>query len=238
MFQKVLVANRGEIAVRVIRALRELGVRSVAVYSEVDRAALHVRMADEAVAIGPAPSSESYLRIDRILEAARRSGAEAIHPGYGFLSENAEFAKACEEAGIQFVGPPAEAVATMGLKTAARKLAIAAGAPVVPGTERPVADFQEALETSRAVGYPVLLKAAAGGGGKGMRLVESEAAWKPRCAMPPAKPKRAFGNGDVYLERAGDCGRGISRFKCWATGTGTWFTWASGSARSSAGTRR
>ena len=137
MFQKVLVANRGEIAVRIIRGLKEAGIRSVAVYSDADRASLAVRMADEAAHIGPAPSSESYLRIDKILDAAKRHGADAIHPGYGFLSENAAFAEACEDAGIVFIGPSAEAIRKMGSKTAARKVAIAAGAPVVPGTEQP-----------------------------------------------------------------------------------------------------
>src|SRR5262245_17245743 len=144
MFRKVLVANRGEIAVRVIRALREMGIRSVAVYSDADRASLAVRMADEAVHIGPAPSSESYLRIDRVLEAARKSQAEAIHPGYGFLSENAEFASACESAGIVFIGPSAESIRRMGSKTSARQLARQAGVPVVPGTERSAASLGEA----------------------------------------------------------------------------------------------
>src|SRR5260370_32556823 len=165
MFQKVLVANRGEIAVRIIRALREMGIRSVAVYSDADRSALHVRMDDEAEPIGPSPSHESYLRIDRILEAARGHGAEAIHPGYGFLSENAEFAAACESAGVVFVGPSSDSIRSMGSKTAARRLARATGVPVVPGTERGVSSLAEARSIANECGYPVMLKAAARGGG-------------------------------------------------------------------------
>ena len=170
MLGKVLVANRGEIALRVVRACQELGVRSVAVYSDADAHAPHVREADEAVHVGPSPSSESYLQGDRIVEAAKRVGAEAIHPGYGFLSERAWFARAVRDAGLVFVGPPAEAIEAMGSKTAARQLAIKAGTPVVPGTTEPLRDADEATETAERFGYPVLLKAAAGGGGKGMRV--------------------------------------------------------------------
>src|ERR687886_2894470 len=153
MFRKILIANRGEIAVRVIRACRELNISPVAVYSDADAAALHVRLADEAYHIGPAPSSESYLRIERIVETAKRCGADAIHPGYGFLSENAEFVRACEAAGITFIGPPAGAMELMGSKTSARRAAIAAGAPVVPGTNEALASLEEARETARSVGY-------------------------------------------------------------------------------------
>src|ERR1051325_10935061 len=174
MFRKVLIANRGEIAVRVMRTLREMGIASVAVYSDVDRASLHVRMADEAEHVGPAASAESYLRIDRILDAATKHGAEAIHPGYGFLSENAEFAAACEEAGIVFIGPSADSIRRMGSKTAARRTAIAAGAPVVPGIDHP-ATSEEVRAFAEEHGYPVLLKAVAGGGGKGMRRVDRAA---------------------------------------------------------------
>src|SRR5271169_6121639 len=168
MFGKVLIANRGEIAVRVMRTLREMGITSVAVYSDADRSSLHVRMADEAEHVGPSPSAESYLRIDRMIEAARKHGAEAIHPGYGFLSENAEFAAACEDAGLVFIGPSAESIRRMGSKTAARQTAVAAGAPVVPGTAHGVT-LDEARAFGAENGYPILLKAVAGGGGKGMR---------------------------------------------------------------------
>jgi acetyl-CoA carboxylase biotin carboxylase subunit len=200
MFRKVLVANRGEIAVRVMRTLREMGIASVAVYSDADRAALHVRMAGEAEHIGPAASSESYLRIDRIVAAARRHGAEAIHPGYGFLSENAEFAAACESAGMVFIGPSAESIRSMGSKTAARQIAAAAGAPVAPGTGRGVS-FEEAREFARAYGYPVLLKAVAGGGGKGMRRVHREADLESAHRDASSEAAGAFGNPEMYVEK-------------------------------------
>jgi acetyl-CoA carboxylase biotin carboxylase subunit len=199
--RKVLVANRGEIAVRVIRALREAGIPSVAVFSEVDRAALHVSMADEAICIGPAPSSESYLSIDKILDAARQHGADAIHPGYGFLSENAEFAARCEDAGIKFIGPSAASIRCMGSKTEARKLAIQAGVPVAPGTAEAISDFDEALETARRIGFPVLIKAAAGGGGKGMRRVDSEPDLAAALRDAASEAERAFQNGAVYIEK-------------------------------------
>lgn len=201
MFKKVLVANRGEIAVRIIRALRELGIRSVAVYSEADRAALHVRMADEAAAIGPSPSAESYLRIDRILGAARAHEAEAIHPGYGFLSENAELAAACERAGIVFIGPPSAAIEAMGSKTAARRLARRVGVAVVPGTEAPLASAAEAREAAREFGYPVFLKAAAGGGGKGLRRVANDGELASAFAQAASESERAFGSAEIYLEK-------------------------------------
>ena len=201
MFRKILVANRGEIAVRVIRALREMGIRSVAVFSEVDRGALHVQMADEAVCVGPPASSESYLAESRILDAAHATGAEAIHPGYGFLSENAAFAKSCEKAGVKFIGPSWQAIEQMGSKTAARRLAIQAGAPVVPGTEQGLRDLQEARRTAAQIGYPVLLKAAAGGGGKGMRRVDSEGQLESAMRDAANEAERAFGSGEVYLEK-------------------------------------
>ncbi|MCU0248505.1 MAG: acetyl-CoA carboxylase biotin carboxylase subunit, partial [Bryobacter sp.] len=201
MFGKVLVANRGEIAVRVLRALRELGIRSVAVYSDVDRAALHVRMADEAVRIGPPPSAESYLNIEKVIDAARRTGAEAIHPGYGFLSENADFAQACADAGIKFIGPSAAAIRAMGSKTGARKLAVAAGVPVAPGTEQPVSDPAEAARLAHDIGYPILLKAAAGGGGKGMRRVDREADLAAALRDATSEAERAFRSGEVYIEK-------------------------------------
>ena len=200
MFGKVLVANRGEIAVRVIRTLREMGITSVAIYSDADRACLHVRMADEAAHVGAAAASESYLRMDRILDAARRHGAEAIHPGYGFLSENADFAAACEQAGIVFIGPPAESIRIMGAKTAARRAAIAAGTPVVPGIDHAIT-AEEGREFARTHDYPVLLKAVAGGGGKGMRRVDRErdlaAAWRDASS----EAERAFGSGEIYIEK-------------------------------------
>src|SRR6185437_5378849 len=170
MFKKILIANRGEIAVRVVRACREMGISSVAVYSDVDRTALHVLMADEAYHIGPAAAAESYLNIVKILDAAKRSGADAIHPGYGFLSENSKFAQACVVAGVKFVGPSAASMEMMGSKTRARQEMEKDGVPFVPGTSRGLASAQHAKDVAAKIGYPVMLKAAAGGGGKGMRL--------------------------------------------------------------------
>jgi acetyl-CoA carboxylase, biotin carboxylase subunit len=201
MFTKVLIANRGEIAVRVVRACRELGVRSVAVYSEADANAPHVRDADEAVCVGPAPSNESYLRGERIVEAARRVGAEAIHPGYGFLSEREWFARLVRDAGLVFVGPPPEAIAAMGSKTAARQLAISANVPVVPGTTAAVTDAAEAASIADEFGYPVLLKAAAGGGGKGMRVVREPAELSPSLDAARREARNAFGDDAVYVEK-------------------------------------
>jgi acetyl-CoA carboxylase biotin carboxylase subunit len=201
MFQKVLIANRGEIAVRLIRGLREMGVASVAVYSDADRSSLHVRMADEAVHVGPSASSESYLKIDAILGAARKSGAEAIHPGYGFLSENAAFAEACEDAGIVFIGPRASAIRSLGSKIEARKIAEAAGAPVVPGTTEAITSISQAKEIASLLGYPVLLKASAGGGGKGMRRVDAESALESAMRDASSEAERAFRNGEIYLEK-------------------------------------
>ena len=201
MFAKVLVANRGEIAVRVIRALRQLDIPSVAVYSEVDRGAMHVRLADEAYAIGPAPSSQSYLNIEKILETAKACGADAIHPGYGFLSENAAFAKACEDANINFIGPPSSAIAAMGRKTDARILAKKAGVFMVPGTDRAVSDPEEAKVIAKKIGYPVMLKAASGGGGKGMRRVDSEEALAGALRDASSEAEAAFKDAAVYLEK-------------------------------------
>jgi acetyl-CoA carboxylase biotin carboxylase subunit len=200
MFGKVLVANRGEIAVRVMRTLREMGIGSVAVYSDADRTSLHVRMADEAERVGPPPSAESYLRIGGIIDAAKKHGAAAIHPGYGFLSENAEFAAACEDAGIAFIGPSAQSIRAMGSKTAARRTAIAAGAPVVPGTEGAVT-LAEAREFARAHGYPILLKAVAGGGGKGMRRVDRESELESSLRDAASEAQRSFRNAEVYVEK-------------------------------------
>ena len=202
MFHKILIANRGEIAVRIIRACRDLGVSPVAVYSEADASALHVRLADEAYEIGPAPSVESYLRIDRIIEAALGCGAEAIHPGYGFLAENADFARAVAAAGLTFIGPSADAMLLMGSKTSARRVAIEAGVPVVPGTTEPLASYDEALEVAMQFGLPVMLKASAGGGGKGMRLVVSVDELRSAFETAQSEAASAFGNAEIYLEKA------------------------------------
>jgi acetyl-CoA carboxylase, biotin carboxylase subunit len=199
---KVLIANRGEIAVRLVRALRELGICSVAVYSEADRSALHVRMADEAVAVGAAPAAESYLNIAKLIAAAKSVGADAIHPGYGFLSENADFAAACEHAGIVFVGPSADSIRRLGSKIEARKIAIEAGVPVVPGTTAPAAHPAAAATAAREIGYPILLKAAAGGGGKGMRLIQNEAELEAGFRAASSEAENAFGSREVYLEKA------------------------------------
>lgn len=200
MLRKVLVANRGEIAVRVLRACRELGLKTVAVYSEADRNALHVRYADESYLIGPPPARESYLSIPRIIEVARRSGADAVHPGYGFLSENAAFVRACQEAGLIFVGPPPEAIELLGNKIAARQTMQAAGIPVTPGTTACL-DDDNLEEVARRIGYPVLVKAAAGGGGKGMRIVRSAAELSAAIATSRREAEAAFGDGTVYLEK-------------------------------------
>ncbi|MDQ6689195.1 MAG: acetyl-CoA carboxylase biotin carboxylase subunit [Gemmatimonadota bacterium] len=201
MFRKILIANRGEIALRVIRACQELGVKTVAVYSEADVRAPHVREADEAVLIGPPPSSESYLRGDKIIDAARLTGAEAIHPGYGFLSEREWFARAVRDAGLVWIGPPAEAIAAMGSKTAARALAVANGVPVVPGTTESLSDANEAAKAAKKFGYPILLKAAAGGGGKGMRVVSSPKELENALDAARREAKNAFGDDAVYLEK-------------------------------------
>ena len=187
---------------RVMRACREMGIVSVAVYSDVDRASLHVRKADEAYAIGPAPAAESYLCIDKILDAAKRSGAEAIHPGYGFLSENAEFAQVCTDAGLKFIGPTPASMEMMGSKTRARQEMEKAGVPFVPGTSRGLASVEEGVEVAERVGYPVMLKAAAGGGGKGMRLVQSPEELKPALEAAQSEAQRSFGNSEVYVEKA------------------------------------
>ncbi|HYE90004.1 MAG TPA: acetyl-CoA carboxylase biotin carboxylase subunit [Terriglobales bacterium] len=201
MFRAVLVANRGEIARRVFRACRQLGVRTIAVYSEADREAPHVRDADEAVLIGPPPARESYLAIDRILDAARRSGADAVHPGYGFLSENWRFAQACADAGLTFIGPSPHAIQAMGDKSEARRLMAAAGVPVVPGTPGPVNGAEEAARAAETVGYPVILKAAKGGGGIGMARVNAPGELAAAFAAATRRAEAAFGEGAVYVER-------------------------------------
>ncbi len=201
MFKKILVANRGEIALRVIRAAHELGVQAVAVYSEADRLAPHVLAADEAYLIGPAPSAQSYLRADVLIEVAKKSGAEAIHPGYGFLSERAPFIQAVRDAGLVFIGPSPEAVTEMGDKTAARRRVIDAGVPVVPGTKEALVDAVEARRVAGGIGYPVLLKAAAGGGGKGMRIVRGEDEIERAFEAAGNEAQAAFGDRSVYIEK-------------------------------------
>ena len=201
MFSKVLVANRGEIAVRVIRTLKEMGIASVAVYSEVDREAPHVEMADEAFLLGPGPATESYLKVDKILEVASQAGAEAIHPGYGFLAENAAFAKACKKAKIVFIGPPHEAIEAMGSKTKARELMKAAGVPIVPGTTDPVEGLAAAKKIAKEIGYPVAVKAAGGGGGKGFRVAMSEDELEAALEGAAREGEKFFSDPTVYLER-------------------------------------
>ncbi|MBA2462070.1 MAG: acetyl-CoA carboxylase biotin carboxylase subunit [Actinobacteria bacterium] len=200
-FSKVLVANRGEIAVRIFRTLRELGIGTVAVYSEADREALHVRVADEAYLIGPGPAAESYLAGDRIVEAARRAGAEAIHPGYGFLAENAQFARLCEDAGLVWIGPPSPAIELMGSKTEARAAMRAAGVPIIPGATEPVGSAADVLALGEEVGYPLIIKAAAGGGGKGMKVVEAPAEAERAFEAAGREGEKYFADGRVYVER-------------------------------------
>jgi acetyl-CoA carboxylase biotin carboxylase subunit len=201
MFKKILIANRGEIALRVIRACRELGIETVAVYSEADRESLHVRFADDDVCIGPAPARESYLKIPRIIAAAEITGADAIHPGYGFLAENAEFAEICAASKITFIGPTPEQIRTMGDKAAARATMIANGVPVVPGTPGPVEDVEDALAFAVKIGFPVIIKAAAGGGGKGMRVARDADEFTRSFQMARSEALSAFGNGSVYVEK-------------------------------------
>jgi acetyl-CoA carboxylase biotin carboxylase subunit len=201
MFKKILIANRGEIAVRVIRTCRDMGIAPVAVYSEVDRGALHVRLCDEAFPIGPAASSESYLSIEKIIDAARRSKTDAIHPGYGFLSENAAFAQACEDAGLTFIGPSPKSIALMGSKVASRRAVARFGVPMIPGTMDPLTDENEARRVAATLGYPVMLKASGGGGGKGLRLVQSEKEIGDALSVTRAEAKAAFGDDSVYLEK-------------------------------------
>ncbi|MCP4574238.1 MAG: acetyl-CoA carboxylase biotin carboxylase subunit [bacterium] len=200
-FSKVLVANRGEIAVRIIQGLREMGIASVAVHSDVDRTALHVLMADEAVAIGPAPAAESYLVGERVIEAAKTTGAEAIHPGYGFLSENGPFSRAVEEAGLVFIGPKAETMEVMGDKLSARRRMRAAGVPVVPGTDEAVRDPEVATEIADGIGYPVLLKASAGGGGKGMRIVREAGEMAGALRRTMGEAGASFGDDSIFVEK-------------------------------------
>jgi acetyl-CoA carboxylase biotin carboxylase subunit len=201
MFKKILIANRGEIAVRILRACRELGIRSAVVFSEADRKSLHVRLADEAYAIGAAASRESYLRIDKLLAVARRAGCDAVHPGYGFLAENADLPRACTEAGLTFIGPSAESMEALGSKTAGRQLARRSDVPTVPGTNDPMEKLDEAQAMAQSMGYPVLLKAVAGGGGKGMRLVTEDAGFAAAFRDAGSEAANAFGDARLYLEK-------------------------------------
>ncbi|WP_396222289.1 acetyl-CoA carboxylase biotin carboxylase subunit [Gemmatimonas sp.] len=201
MFKKVLIANRGEIALRVIRACRELDIQTVAVYSEADRESLHVRFADDDVCIGPPPGRDSYLKIPRLIAAAEITGADAIHPGYGFLAENAEFAETCRASGITFIGPTPDQIRVMGDKASARRAMQEVGVPIVPGTPGPVEDPEEALEFARQIGFPVIIKAAAGGGGKGMRVARDPDDFLRSFQLARSEALSAFGNGDVYVEK-------------------------------------
>lgn len=201
MFKKILIANRGEIALRVIRVCRELGIKTVAVYSEADRYSLHVRFADEAVCIGPAPAKDSYLHIPRIISAAEITGADAIHPGYGFLSENAQFAEICASQGLRFIGPSPEAIAAMGDKSLAKETMRKSGVPVIPGSDGVIQDAGKGLEFAKTIGFPVMIKASAGGGGKGMRVVHEDADFEKSFQMASGEAQAAFGNGDLYVER-------------------------------------
>ncbi|MBN1690172.1 MAG: acetyl-CoA carboxylase biotin carboxylase subunit [Dehalococcoidia bacterium] len=201
MFRKVLVANRGEIARRIINTCREMGIATVAVYSEADRKAIHVLKADQSVFLGASDPSESYLNIDKIITAARQTGAEAIHPGYGFLAENPLFAERCEQEGLVFIGPPSRAIRELGDKTIARRTVMGSGVPIIPGMNKPESDTYKLAAEAERIGYPVLIKAAAGGGGKGMRVVTSPADFKEACVSATSEAKRAFGDGSIYLEK-------------------------------------
>lgn len=199
--KKILVANRGEIALRIMRSAREIGIKTVAVYSEADRKALHVRYADEAVSIGAPPSAESYLRIDKIISAAQQTAADAIHPGYGFLSENEDFADACDKAGITFIGPSAKSIEIMGSKLAAKAAVAKFDVPLVPGTAEPVTDIQSAKNVASKIGYPILIKASAGGGGKGMRIVNKESEFEEQMERAVSEATSSFGDGSVFIEK-------------------------------------
>jgi acetyl-CoA carboxylase biotin carboxylase subunit len=201
MFKKILIANRGEIAVRILRACRELGIPCAVVFSEADRNSLHVRLAHEAYSIGPAASRESYLRIDKLVDVARRSGCDALHPGYGFLAENPALPRACADAGLTFIGPSAEAMEALGSKTAGRQLARRADVPTVPGTNEAIEKSTEGQALAQSMGYPVLLKAVAGGGGKGMRVVRDDASFAAAWRDAASEAMNAFGDARVFLEK-------------------------------------
>ena len=201
MFKKILIANRGEIAVRIIRACREMGIKSVAIYSEIDRKALHVRLADEAYPVGPSPANQSYLNMDKIVEVTKQSGAEAVHPGYGFFAENYEFVKRLESEGIIFIGPPSSAVKLLGDKVMARKTMRNAGVPIVPGTEVEIGSEDQGTAIAEKVGFPILIKAVGGGGGKGMRIVREKSELKSALRAASSEAKSAFADPRIYIEK-------------------------------------
>ena len=236
MFKRILIANRGEIAVRVIRACREMGIRTVAVYSQPDESCLHVQLADEAVCIGKAPSSESYLKIANIISAAEVTDVDAIHPGFGFLSENAHFADICEECGITFIGPSPDNIRDMGDKSRAREMMKKAGVPVTPGSDGIVKTQEEAMVIAKKLGYPVLIKAVAGGGGKGMRIARNDVSLVQGYMTARAEAERAFGNPDVYVEKLVERARHIE-VQLLADNHGMCTSSGSATARSSGATR-
>ena len=201
MFEKILIANRGEIAVRIIRACREMGIKTLAVYSEADANSMHVQLADEAICIGPAPSAESYLKIDRIISAAEVGDVEAIHPGFGFLAENAHFAEVCENCNIKFIGPRSSVIKMMGDKAVARETARKAGAPIVPGSDGPITSEQDAIKLAKKIGYPVIVKAVGGGGGRGMRIAHNDVSLVKGFHTARTEAERAFANPSVYIEK-------------------------------------
>ena len=237
MFQKILIANRGEIAVRVICACKDLGIKTVAVYSEADRHSLHVRFADEAICIGPAKSARSYLDIPSVISAAEITNVDAIHPGYGFLSENADFAEVCETSEIKFIGPKPDVTRAMGLKQHARAAMAECGVPILPGSDGILKNAEEALETAERIGYPVMLKASAGGGGRGMRMVREAVRAAVAVDAGPAGSAGRVLIVPTSTWRSWSKRRGTSSFRCWPTSTATSRFWASANAPSSGGIR-
>ena len=238
MFKKILIANRGEIACRVIKSARKMGIKTVAVYSDADKNALHVEMADEAVHIGPPPASESYIVIDKIMAAIKETGAEAVHPGYGFLSENPKFAQALEKAGVAFIGPPVGAIEAMGDKITSKKIAQEAGVSTVPGVMGLIADADEAVKISEQIGFPVMIKASAGGGGKGMRIAWNAQEAREGFQSSKNEAKASFGDDRIFIEKFVTQPRHIEIQVLGDASMAIASIWASGNVRSSAGTRR
>ena len=225
MFDKILIANRGEIACRVIKTAQKMGIKTVAIYSEADRNALHVKMADEAVHIGPPPANQSYIVIDNVMKAIRQSGAQAVHPGYGFLSENSKFAEALDAAGVAFVGPPVGAIEKMGDKITSKKIAQEAGVSTVPGDMGLVEDAEAAVRISKEIGYPVMIKASAGGGGKGMRIAWDDAEAREGFQSSKNEAANSFGDDRIFIENLWS-NRAISKFRCWLIATVITYIWA------------